>query len=251
MAAGRCSGCAAPRRAAACRAQGLRVWDDPHNVDPRFTRVRLRHEVLPLLEDVLAGGVAEALARTAAQLRDDGEALDAVARDLLGRARRTETRRRRTDAQSRWEGSTPPCSPTPPLRSGDGSCVPGWARAASPGSPTPTCARPTTSSAAGADRARPSLPRRLELVRERGRLRVRRGVAGRSTSPARRPEDRRAATEPGGRSVYDGDIASVLITDDAIRDKIAELADGDRRRLRATAGRTSRTCCSSASSRAR
>jgi tRNA(Ile)-lysidine synthase len=71
---------------AACAAQGLPVWDDPHNADPRFTRVRLRREVLPLLEDVLAGGVAEALARTAAQLRDDGEALDAAAADLLVRA---------------------------------------------------------------------------------------------------------------------------------------------------------------------
>jgi tRNA(Ile)-lysidine synthase len=72
--------------AAACRSQGLTFWDDPHNVDPRFTRVRLRREVLPLLEDVLGGGVAEALARTAAQLRDDGEALDAAARDVLTRA---------------------------------------------------------------------------------------------------------------------------------------------------------------------
>jgi tRNA(Ile)-lysidine synthase len=71
---------------AACRALGLPVWDDPHNADGRFTRVRLRTEVLPLLEDVLSGGVAEALARTAAQLRDDGEALDAVARDLLAGA---------------------------------------------------------------------------------------------------------------------------------------------------------------------
>jgi tRNA(Ile)-lysidine synthase len=71
---------------AACTTQGLAVWDDPHNADPRFTRVRLRREVLPLLEDVLAGGVAEALARTAAQLCDDGEALDAAAAELLGRA---------------------------------------------------------------------------------------------------------------------------------------------------------------------
>jgi tRNA(Ile)-lysidine synthase len=70
----------------ACAAAGLPVWDDPHNTDPRFTRVRLRHEVLPLLEDVLAGGVVEALARTARQLREDGDALDAVASDLLGRA---------------------------------------------------------------------------------------------------------------------------------------------------------------------
>jgi len=69
---------------AACA--GLEVWDDPHNADPRFTRVRLRHEVLPLLEDVLSGGVAEALARTAEQLRDDVDALDAVAAQLLAAA---------------------------------------------------------------------------------------------------------------------------------------------------------------------
>ncbi len=71
---------------AACGAQGLSVWDDPHNADARFTRVRLRTEVLPLLEDVLGGGVAEALARTAAQLRDDDAALDAAARELLAAA---------------------------------------------------------------------------------------------------------------------------------------------------------------------
>src|SRR5690349_17264266 len=70
---------------AACA--GLDVWDDPHNTDPRFTRVRLRHEVLPLLEDVLAGGVAEALARTAEQLREDVDALDAVAAQRLAGAR--------------------------------------------------------------------------------------------------------------------------------------------------------------------
>jgi tRNA(Ile)-lysidine synthase len=61
---------------AACAELGVPVWDDPHNADPRFTRVRLRTEVLPMLEDVLAGGVAEALARTAAQLWDDCAALD-------------------------------------------------------------------------------------------------------------------------------------------------------------------------------
>ncbi len=72
---------------AACAAQGLPVWDDPHNSDARFTRVRLRHEVLPLLEDVLHGGVAAALARTAAQLREDSDALDALAQGLLTTAR--------------------------------------------------------------------------------------------------------------------------------------------------------------------
>ncbi|MCT7362995.1 tRNA lysidine(34) synthetase TilS [Mycolicibacterium llatzerense] len=64
---------------AACAELGLTPWQDPHNTDPRYTRVRLRTEVLPLLEDVLAGGVAPALARTAAALREDNDALDALA----------------------------------------------------------------------------------------------------------------------------------------------------------------------------
>ena len=64
---------------AACAAEALPVWDDPHNADPRFTRARLRAEVLPLLEDVLAGGVAVALARTAELLRDDLDALTSLA----------------------------------------------------------------------------------------------------------------------------------------------------------------------------
>ncbi|WP_199443955.1 tRNA lysidine(34) synthetase TilS [Umezawaea beigongshangensis] len=70
---------------AACAALGLRPWVDPHNSDPSFTRVRLRTEVLPLLEDVLRGGVADALARTAAQLREDVDALDALAAAFPGR----------------------------------------------------------------------------------------------------------------------------------------------------------------------
>ncbi|WP_197322242.1 tRNA lysidine(34) synthetase TilS [Saccharomonospora sp. NB11] len=72
---------------AACEELGLTPWEDPHNADRRFRRVRVRHEVLPLLEDVLAGGVAEALARTARQLREDCEALDAVAEDVARQAR--------------------------------------------------------------------------------------------------------------------------------------------------------------------
>ena len=51
-----------------CAELGLNAWHDPHNADRRFTRSRLRHEVLPLLEEVLGGGVAEALARTATAL---------------------------------------------------------------------------------------------------------------------------------------------------------------------------------------
>ncbi|AVM64478.1 tRNA lysidine(34) synthetase TilS [Dietzia cinnamea] len=64
---------------AACRDLGLTWWDDPHNIDPAYTRVRVRHEVLPLLEDVLGGGVAEGLARTAELARVDDDELDRLA----------------------------------------------------------------------------------------------------------------------------------------------------------------------------
>ncbi|MGY1914784.1 tRNA lysidine(34) synthetase TilS [Blastococcus sp. SYSU DS0973] len=76
------------RRATArqsCADQGLPVWDDPWNADPAYTRVRLRTEVLPLLEEVLGGGVAPALARTAALLREDLDALDGLAATELAR----------------------------------------------------------------------------------------------------------------------------------------------------------------------
>ncbi|MEO6886601.1 MAG: tRNA lysidine(34) synthetase TilS [Jatrophihabitantaceae bacterium] len=68
---------------AACAALGLDVWQDPQNLDPAFRRVRLRREVLPLLEEVLGGGVVEALARTASLLQDDLDALDAIAAAVL------------------------------------------------------------------------------------------------------------------------------------------------------------------------
>ena len=65
--------------AAACADLGLEPWQDPHNRDFRFTRARVRHQALPALEDALGPGVAEALARTASQLRADAECLDELA----------------------------------------------------------------------------------------------------------------------------------------------------------------------------
>jgi tRNA(Ile)-lysidine synthase len=64
---------------AACAAEGLRIWDDPHNADPAYARVRVRHAILPVLERELGPGIAAALARTADLLRDDANALDAWA----------------------------------------------------------------------------------------------------------------------------------------------------------------------------
>ncbi|SKC39768.1 tRNA lysidine(34) synthetase TilS [Krasilnikoviella flava] len=95
---------------AACAAVGVDFWTDPTNLlpDERRTsspsdegkatmydardapvpaRTRVRGAVVPVLEDALGPGVVEALARTADQLRDDADALDALAADLLAAAK--------------------------------------------------------------------------------------------------------------------------------------------------------------------
>jgi tRNA(Ile)-lysidine synthase len=67
----------------ACADAGLTPWNDPHNDDAAFTRVRVRNRVMPVLESELGPGVAEALARTAIQLREDSEALDHFAEEIV------------------------------------------------------------------------------------------------------------------------------------------------------------------------
>lgn len=83
---------------AACAALGLEVWADPTNDAPpeRGTagvplRSRVRSRVLPVLERELGPGVGAALARTADLLRDDADALDALAEGLLAEAARVAT----------------------------------------------------------------------------------------------------------------------------------------------------------------
>mgnify|MGYP002039839183 CR=1 FL=1 len=68
---------------ACCTASDLEVWDDPHNADQRFARVRVRDRVLPVLEAELGPGIAEALARTAEQLREDAEAFDEMIHETI------------------------------------------------------------------------------------------------------------------------------------------------------------------------
>lgn len=62
-----------------CAATDIPIWNDPHNVDPRFTRVRVRQVVLPMLEEELGPGIADALARTAESLKEDNDVLDELA----------------------------------------------------------------------------------------------------------------------------------------------------------------------------
>lgn len=67
----------------ACQVAAIEFWVDPHNADPRFTRSRVRTRVLPMLEAELGPGVAQTLARTADQLRDDMDFLDGLAEAAL------------------------------------------------------------------------------------------------------------------------------------------------------------------------
>lgn len=75
---------------AACAAEGIESWSDPHNADPAYTRVRVRERVLPVLEAELGPGVVEALARTAEQLREDAAAfqdmIDETIEDIVEHA---------------------------------------------------------------------------------------------------------------------------------------------------------------------
>src|SRR3954453_5518571 len=60
-----------------CREHGLAWREDPTNADTSFTRARVRHELLPLLERV-SPGAERTIAETARLLRDEAEALDAL-----------------------------------------------------------------------------------------------------------------------------------------------------------------------------
>jgi len=63
----------------ACKEVGVEPWNDPHNGNTEFSRVRVRTEILPVMEEKLGPGIAAALSRSASILRDDADALDAIA----------------------------------------------------------------------------------------------------------------------------------------------------------------------------
>jgi tRNA(Ile)-lysidine synthase len=68
---------------AACIEGGVEIWEDPHNNDQRFTRVRVRQNVLPVIEENLGPKITEALARSSDLLRDDADALDSFANEFF------------------------------------------------------------------------------------------------------------------------------------------------------------------------
>jgi tRNA(Ile)-lysidine synthase len=68
---------------AACKEVGIKYWNDPHNQSMEYARVRVREKVLPLMEAEIGPGIADALTRSAKILRDDADALDQWAEEVL------------------------------------------------------------------------------------------------------------------------------------------------------------------------
>ncbi|MBU3715655.1 MAG: tRNA lysidine(34) synthetase TilS [Candidatus Nanopelagicaceae bacterium] len=67
----------------ACKEVGVKYWSDPHNQSMEYARVRVREKVLPLMESEIGPGIADALTRSAKILRDDADALDQWAEEVL------------------------------------------------------------------------------------------------------------------------------------------------------------------------
>ena len=67
----------------ACHESNIEYWVDPHNSNQDFTRVRVRENILPLLENDIGPGIIDALARSAKILREDAIALDEWAENVF------------------------------------------------------------------------------------------------------------------------------------------------------------------------
>ena len=185
----------------ACQVEGLRVWDDPHNDDPSFTRVRVRRRVLPVLEDELGPGVTEALARTAEQLRPDMELLDAYAERALADLGGSPTDGLPVDRARRPGGPDPdPCRcgspPSPPAP-----------RPAS--SSTSTCSPSTPSSPTGTVRAGSTCPATCAPY------------VGRASSSSSAP----LSVLRMDAAQMENDLVNILFTEAQIQARLQEMAD--------------------------
>jgi tRNA(Ile)-lysidine synthase TilS/MesJ len=69
-----------------CSDQGIGYWDDPHNQDEKFLRVKVRN-LLSDLEKTLGPGFARSLAKTASIAADADEVITALAAELTAGAK--------------------------------------------------------------------------------------------------------------------------------------------------------------------
>ena len=90
-----------------CRSLRLRPREDPTNRDPRFLRNRIRHRMLPLLEEQLDRDLRATLARTAENVRGDVDYLEGLASDAAADLVEVRDEEIRIEAQGLTELPTP------------------------------------------------------------------------------------------------------------------------------------------------
>jgi len=62
---------------------GLKAWQDPANTDHQFLRVKVRHELMPKIVEVLGESAISSLDKTSQLLRLDNQALEDLAQQKL------------------------------------------------------------------------------------------------------------------------------------------------------------------------
>lgn len=90
----------------ACKHQGIEYWEDPHNQDSMFTRVRIR-ELLKVMETELGPGLSAALAKTASIASGAEEFLEIAAGDLEQSAKTSGSARSQSYAVKPLENAHP------------------------------------------------------------------------------------------------------------------------------------------------
>jgi len=63
---------------------GLKAWQDPANTDHQFLRVKVRHELMPKIVEVLGESAISSLDKTSQLLRLDNQALEDLAQQFFG-----------------------------------------------------------------------------------------------------------------------------------------------------------------------
>ena len=98
-------------------ASGHAYRDDASNLDRRFTRNRLRHDVLPYVAESLNPRLVETLARSAEILRDEEDFMDTQARQTFAETRTIEPAGiSLSDLRPRRPPPRPPSALDPPCR---------------------------------------------------------------------------------------------------------------------------------------
>lgn len=71
---------------------GLKAWQDPANTDHQFLRVKVRHELMPKIVEVLGESAISSLDKTSQLLRLDNQALEDIAQQFFGSQKDVKTK---------------------------------------------------------------------------------------------------------------------------------------------------------------